>query len=63
MVCFLVCFFQSEGEFQFGNYRKEADELHSVVSYLSQEKYDVTTIVGHSKGLFPYLCCLIDTIM
>ncbi|TVU34217.1 hypothetical protein EJB05_16048 [Eragrostis curvula] len=40
---------QSEGEFQYGNYRKEADDLHSVVSYL-QEKYDVTAIVGHSKG-------------
>ncbi|GJM94094.1 hypothetical protein PR202_ga10710 [Eleusine coracana subsp. coracana] len=43
---------ESEGDFQYGNYRKEADDLHSVVSYLSQEKYDVTTVVGHSKGLF-----------
>ncbi|KAL6615446.1 hypothetical protein ACP70R_037716 [Stipagrostis hirtigluma subsp. patula] len=41
---------ESEGEFQYGNYRKEADDLHSVVSYLYQEKYDVTAIVGHSKG-------------
>ncbi|KAK3161098.1 hypothetical protein QOZ80_1BG0071790 [Eleusine coracana subsp. coracana] len=41
---------ESEGDFQYGNYRKEADDLHSVVSYLSQEKYDVTTVVGHSKG-------------
>ncbi|CAO2211699.1 unnamed protein product [Urochloa humidicola] len=39
----------SEGEFQYGNYRKEADDLHSVVSYLYHEKYDVTAIVGHSK--------------
>ncbi|XP_062213762.1 uncharacterized protein LOC133914748 [Phragmites australis] len=41
---------ESEGEFQYGNYRKEADDLHSVVSYLYREKYDVTAIVGHSKG-------------
>jgi uncharacterized protein len=53
MVCLLlmVCFFrESEGEFQYGNYKKEADDLHSVVSYLCWEKYDVTAIVGHSKG-------------
>ncbi|CAO2170362.1 unnamed protein product [Urochloa humidicola] len=30
--------------------RKEADNLHSVVPYLYQEKYDVTAIVGHSNG-------------
>ncbi|OEL35357.1 hypothetical protein BAE44_0003624 [Dichanthelium oligosanthes] len=41
---------ESEGEFQYGNYKKEADDLHAVVSYLYQEKYDVATIVGHSKG-------------
>ncbi|KAL5228152.1 hypothetical protein ABZP36_016417 [Zizania latifolia] len=41
---------ESEGEFQYGNYRKEAEDLHSVVSYLNQEKYDVKAIVGHSKG-------------
>ncbi|KAF0916297.1 hypothetical protein E2562_005901, partial [Oryza meyeriana var. granulata] len=41
---------ESEGEFEYGNYRKEADDLHSVVSYLRKEKYDVTAIVGHSKG-------------
>lgn len=43
-------FRESEGEFEYGNYRKEADDLHSVVSYLCKEKYDVTAIVGHSKG-------------
>ncbi|KAL5227272.1 hypothetical protein ABZP36_015537 [Zizania latifolia] len=41
---------ESEGEFEYGNYRKEADDLHSVVSYLFKENYDVTAIVGHSKG-------------
>jgi len=43
-------FRESEGEFHYGNYRKEADDLHSVVSYLHHEKYDVTAILGHSKG-------------
>lgn len=41
---------ESEGEFQYGNYKKEADDLHSVVSYLHREKYYVEAIVGHSKG-------------
>uniref|UniRef100_A0A0D9V291 Serine aminopeptidase S33 domain-containing protein n=1 Tax=Leersia perrieri TaxID=77586 RepID=A0A0D9V291_9ORYZ len=44
---------ESEGEFQYGNYRKEADDLHSVVSHLKQEKYDVKAIVGHSKVTDP----------
>ena len=39
-----------QGEFQYGNYKKEAADLHSVVLYLRQEKYDVAAIVGHSKG-------------
>ncbi|EES00954.1 uncharacterized protein LOC8078211 [Sorghum bicolor] len=41
---------ESEGEFQYGNYKKEAADLHSVVLYLRQEKYNVAAIVGHSKG-------------
>jgi len=49
MVPLIVLSRESEGEFQYGNYRKEADDLHSVVSHLYQ-KYDVTAIVGHSKG-------------
>uniref|UniRef100_N1R0R4 Serine aminopeptidase S33 domain-containing protein n=1 Tax=Aegilops tauschii TaxID=37682 RepID=N1R0R4_AEGTA len=40
---------ESEGVFQYGNYRKEAEDLHSIVSYLYQEKYDVAAVVGHSK--------------
>uniref|UniRef100_A0A0E0JKE0 BAAT/Acyl-CoA thioester hydrolase C-terminal domain-containing protein n=1 Tax=Oryza punctata TaxID=4537 RepID=A0A0E0JKE0_ORYPU len=43
-------FRESEGEFEYGNYRKGADDLHSVVSCLYKENYDVTAIVGHSKG-------------
>jgi uncharacterized alpha/beta hydrolase family protein len=50
MMPLIMLFRESEGEFQYSNYRKEADDLHSVVSYLYQEKYDVTAIVGHSKG-------------
>lgn len=45
-----ILFRESEGEFQYGNYKKEAADLHSVVLYLRQEKYDVAAIVGHSKG-------------
>jgi cbb3-type cytochrome oxidase subunit 3 len=45
-----MLFRERKGEFQYGNYRKEADDLHSVVSYLYQEKFDVAAIVGHSKG-------------
>ncbi|KAG2589549.1 hypothetical protein PVAP13_5NG128181 [Panicum virgatum] len=41
---------ESEGEFHYGSYRKEADDLHSVVSYLHQEKYDVTAILGHRNS-------------
>jgi len=41
---------ESEGQFEYGNYRKEADVLYSVVLYLYQKNYDVTAVVGHSKG-------------
>lgn len=41
---------ESEGQFQYGNYRKEADDLHSVVRYLIENNYDITAVVGHSKG-------------
>ncbi|CAO2165295.1 unnamed protein product [Urochloa humidicola] len=41
---------ESEGQFEYGNYRKEADDLHSVVLYLYQKNYDITAVVGHSKG-------------
>jgi hypothetical protein len=40
---------ESDGKFQYGMYRKEADDLHSVVSYLYWEKYDVAALVGHNK--------------
>ncbi|KAJ3671157.1 hypothetical protein LUZ60_008583 [Juncus effusus] len=41
---------ESEGKFEYGNYRKEADDLHSVVSFLSHNNYEIIAIVGHSKG-------------
>lgn len=41
---------ESEGEFQYGNYRKEADDLCSLVSYFLEQKYDIIALVGHSKG-------------
>ncbi|XP_062180272.1 uncharacterized protein LOC133884746 [Phragmites australis] len=41
---------ESEGEFQYGSYRKEADDLRSVVSYFSKQKYDIIALIGHSKG-------------
>ncbi|CAN6341255.1 unnamed protein product [Urochloa humidicola] len=41
---------ESEGEFQYGSYRKEAADLHSVVLYFSEQKYDIIALIGHSKG-------------
>lgn len=41
---------ESEGEFQFGNYSKEAEDLHSVVLHWMLKGRIVKAIVGHSKG-------------
>ncbi|KAH7651185.1 Feruloyl esterase protein [Dioscorea alata] len=41
---------ESQGQFQFGNYRKEAEDLHAIVQHFSEKGYEVITIVGHSKG-------------
>ncbi|KAI3979428.1 hypothetical protein MKX01_001620 [Papaver californicum] len=41
---------ESEGTFQYGNYIKEADDLHSVVMHFLGMKRVVGAIVGHSKG-------------
>ncbi|KAI3989287.1 hypothetical protein MKX01_004836 [Papaver californicum] len=41
---------ESEGTFQYGNYIKEADDLHSVVMHFLGMKHAVSAIVGHSKG-------------
>ncbi|KAJ4749844.1 Alpha/beta-Hydrolases superfamily protein [Rhynchospora pubera] len=41
---------ESEGVFEYGHYRREADDLHSVVLYFSQRNYNVIAVAGHSKG-------------
>ncbi|KAI3989291.1 hypothetical protein MKX01_004840 [Papaver californicum] len=41
---------ESGGTFEFGNYNKEADDLHSVVLYFSGMKRVIGGILGHSKG-------------
>eukprot|EP00262_Sarcandra_glabra_P015015 TRINITY_DN4544_c0_g1_i3.p1 TRINITY_DN4544_c0_g1~~TRINITY_DN4544_c0_g1_i3.p1 ORF type:complete len:319 (+),score=53.09 TRINITY_DN4544_c0_g1_i3:97-957(+) len=41
---------ESEGSFQFGNYRREADDVRAVVVYFFQEGREVSAILGHSKG-------------
>lgn len=40
---------ESRGEFQYGNYRKEADDLHSVIQCLASS-YKIYAVLGHSKG-------------
>ncbi|GMI81297.1 hypothetical protein like AT1G29840 [Hibiscus trionum] len=41
---------ESEGSFEFGNYLREADDLHSVIEHFCKANRVVTAIVGHSKG-------------
>ncbi|OVA08157.1 hypothetical protein BVC80_1721g13 [Macleaya cordata] len=41
---------ESEGSFEYGNYSKEADDLHAVVLYFSGVKRVIGGILGHSKG-------------
>ncbi|KAM7490544.1 hypothetical protein LguiA_033465 [Lonicera macranthoides] len=41
---------ESEGSFQYGNYRREADDLLAVVQYFKAQKRIVAAIIGHSKG-------------
>ncbi|PKA61154.1 hypothetical protein AXF42_Ash006050 [Apostasia shenzhenica] len=41
---------ESEGVFQYGNYRREVDDLHAVVLYLSKKGFRTGAIIGHSKG-------------
>lgn len=41
---------ESEGEFQFGNYSKETEDLHAVVLHWMQKGRVVKAILGHSKG-------------
>ncbi|XP_020597016.1 uncharacterized protein LOC110036823 isoform X2 [Phalaenopsis equestris] len=41
---------ESEGEFQYGNYRKEAEDLRAVVLYFLEQTFNICAIIGHSKG-------------
>ncbi|KAK1269894.1 hypothetical protein QJS04_geneDACA005279 [Acorus gramineus] len=41
---------ESEGSFQYGNYRKEVDDLHAIIRYYFGLKRTISAIVGHSKG-------------
>lgn len=41
---------ESEGSFQFGNYYREADDLHAVIRHFREANRVINTILGHSKG-------------
>ncbi|KAL6220986.1 hypothetical protein ACLB2K_008739 [Fragaria x ananassa] len=41
---------ESEGTFQFGHMRREADDLHAVIQHFSGSNHVVSAIFGHSKG-------------
>uniref|UniRef100_A0A7N0U8Q0 Serine aminopeptidase S33 domain-containing protein n=1 Tax=Kalanchoe fedtschenkoi TaxID=63787 RepID=A0A7N0U8Q0_KALFE len=41
---------ESEGSFQFGNYRREAGDLHDVIQHFMRNQRIVAAVVGHSKG-------------
>ncbi|KAJ0745655.1 putative feruloyl esterase [Helianthus annuus] len=41
---------ESEGIFEFGNYRKEVDDLQAVIQHFTAENRVVSAILGHSKG-------------
>lgn len=53
MLIMMLCTFsrESEGSFQYGNYRREADDLRAVIQHFCMEKRVITAIIGHSKGL------------
>ncbi|XVF88767.1 hypothetical protein PTKIN_Ptkin19aG0078100 [Pterospermum kingtungense] len=41
---------ESEGSFEFGNYLREADDLHAVIQHFFGANRTVKAILGHSKG-------------
>lgn len=41
---------ESEGVFQYGNYRREVNDLCAVVRYFQADNRPITALVGHSKG-------------
>ncbi|KAL0888086.1 hypothetical protein Bca101_012069 [Brassica carinata] len=47
----LMGFFrESQGSFRYGNYRREAEDLRSVLQHLRGENRVISAIIGHSKG-------------
>lgn len=42
---------ESEGSFQYGNYGREADDLHSVIQHFREANRVTSAILGHSKGI------------
>ncbi|KAL6128345.1 hypothetical protein ACLB2K_071700 [Fragaria x ananassa] len=42
---------ENEGIFEYGNYRKETDDLHFVVEHFSGTSRVASVILGHSKGV------------
>ncbi|XP_059633123.1 uncharacterized protein LOC132275932 isoform X2 [Cornus florida] len=41
---------ESEGTFQYGNYWREAEDLHAVIQHFSGANRLISAILGHSKG-------------
>ncbi|KAJ7955903.1 alpha/beta-Hydrolases superfamily protein [Quillaja saponaria] len=41
---------ESEGSFQYGHYKREADHIHAVAQYFCGANRVVSATVGHSKG-------------
>lgn len=41
---------ESEGSFEYGNYKREADDLHAVVQHFAAANRVIGGILGHSKG-------------
>lgn len=41
---------ESEGSFQYGNYRREAEDLRAVVQHFRRENRVISAVIGHSKG-------------
>jgi hypothetical protein len=54
---------ESEGSFQYGNYYREVEDLRAIVQHFREKKYEITAIVGHSKGQITvmHLCLLFET--
>ncbi|KAG6772596.1 hypothetical protein POTOM_024013 [Populus tomentosa] len=42
---------ESEGSFQYGNYRREAEDLRAVVQHFRRENRVISAVIGHSKAV------------